>query len=789
MTMLSTAQPLTDKRTYACLWLALTLAATGRVVVANEAGLAFLLVVFWGVFNGLGLLYASAQRVPEVTAQTRQISDALAVVGLGVFLLQLLTGGGIVQALLTLVLWALAAKNPALRQRRDAHFVLLGSLAVMMWAAGKSYEGAFVLLLVAYALAMLMALALLHQQKAHESTTGVLSAASVSSAPGYSWGHLLLFSLGVLLLALIWYLLVPRPAAIHYGSIADTGGHDYRNEKWWDEAQTPRDGFAGEQDAATTLEAEAALEGQQGSGSSGEMDGDQSGTSQPSGANDEEYVPAEVTLDERRRNEDSLANPLVMIVEADRPLYLRQKAFDIFDNDRWQQSRTHWEKRRLDRDGLLTLRRANPAPGRFEEVKYSVRLVRGLGSQALPLSADGKELRFPGSVLALGPDTTVFAPRPLGKRTQYSAVAYLRGNDGRPVIASRQVPDERYRQLPDSFTPEMRQLAAMAAGAGDRALAIEHYLRRHYAYSLEKVIASQGVTPMQDFLFTIRQGHCEYFATAMALMLRAQGIPSRVVHGYSASNYNPVTGYYEVHRFNGHAWVEGFIPEVGWMTFEPTPAYPLPVRVEQKNVALEDLAQYSRQIAEQQRRLGIHDWKQAAAAVFERLTAYWHGLGGRVDKMLEAAMVRLQAHQWYLAGLGLLLIAVSLLCYRLRLAIWFLLGSLSLALALGRAPLATRAIQWLSRLGAAGGWARHSSETVDEYLERISGLHVLLREPAERLCGLANRSSYAPADAHRLTAEERASVRKGFQVLGQALCAAAGQSHRDHGGTRDRAEQ
>ncbi len=77
---------------------------------------------------------------------------------------------------------------------------------------------------------------------------------------------------------------------------------------------------------------------------------------------------------------------------------------------------------------------------------------------------------------------------------------------------------------------------------------------------------------MEDFLFQRRAGHCEYFASAMAIMLRSVGVPSRVVNGFRGGEWNSFGKYYVVRERNAHAWVEAFVPGRGWVTFDPTPA-------------------------------------------------------------------------------------------------------------------------------------------------------------------------------------------------------------------------
>ena len=78
--------------------------------------------------------------------------------------------------------------------------------------------------------------------------------------------------------------------------------------------------------------------------------------------------------------------------------------------------------------------------------------------------------------------------------------------------------------------------------------------------------------PIANFLFERKQGHCEYFASSMAVMLRTLGIPSRVVNGFRTDEFNDITGNYVVRAKDAHAWVEAYFPGYGWQTFDPTPA-------------------------------------------------------------------------------------------------------------------------------------------------------------------------------------------------------------------------
>jgi hypothetical protein len=105
----------------------------------------------------------------------------------------------------------------------------------------------------------------------------------------------------------------------------------------------------------------------------------------------------------------------------------------------------------------------------------------------------------------------------------------------------------------------------------DIAAAIEADLQTRYGYTLD--MKASGPDPLSDFLFNVREGHCEYFSTAMAVMLRTQGIAARVVNGFLPGEYNEPAGAYTVRQSDAHSWVEVYFPETNsWVTFDPTPS-------------------------------------------------------------------------------------------------------------------------------------------------------------------------------------------------------------------------
>lgn len=133
--------------------------------------------------------------------------------------------------------------------------------------------------------------------------------------------------------------------------------------------------------------------------------------------------------------------------------------------------------------------------------------------------------------------------------------------------------DQEYLQLPrlDPRIPELaNRITGSAGNSFDQAAALERYLMTNFGYTLE-LPREAPRDPLADFLFVRKQGHCEYFASSMAIMLRTLGIPSRVVNGFRTSEFNDLTGNYVIRASSAHSWVEAYFPSYGWISFDPTP--------------------------------------------------------------------------------------------------------------------------------------------------------------------------------------------------------------------------
>ncbi len=138
---------------------------------------------------------------------------------------------------------------------------------------------------------------------------------------------------------------------------------------------------------------------------------------------------------------------------------------------------------------------------------------------------------------------------------------------------------DRYLTLPDTVTARTLALAASIAAREsnnfDVARAIERDVRTTIEYSLDIDSPPSGQDVVDYVLFDSQIGYCEYHASAMAVLLRAAGIPSRVAVGYHQVAFDPATKAFTYRESDAHAWVEAFFPGYGWIPFEPTPSEPL----------------------------------------------------------------------------------------------------------------------------------------------------------------------------------------------------------------------
>ena len=163
-------------------------------------------------------------------------------------------------------------------------------------------------------------------------------------------------------------------------------------------------------------------------------------------------------------------------------------------------------------------------------------------------------------------DFTFYAKDILSNRVRYDVISILSD-----TIEEKIPQNSYYLQLPENISQDIKNLSLSFQSGNelDTVKNVENYLKNgDYRYSLKNLPTSNK--PVDEFLFDKKQGNCEYFATSMAIILRVNGIPSRVVAGYRGGVYNDLGNYYILRQSNAHLWVEAYIDNIGWIRFDPT---------------------------------------------------------------------------------------------------------------------------------------------------------------------------------------------------------------------------
>lgn len=254
-------------------------------------------------------------------------------------------------------------------------------------------------------------------------------------------------------------------------------------------------------------------------------------------------------------------------------LYMRGVALDTFDNQSWSKSRVNPKEPYVKGDRELI--QIEPISNRDSLIIQTVYLE--------PMDSP--------VLFAMPKIIAVQGGFPIIEKDPYGAISYRRSFEriSYKVLSDRNLPDasrlrddnvaygsemQNYLQLPQRYDKRIFELAysitSQEKGRYDRAVAVERYLQNNFGYTLEQ--KAGGNEPLADFLFNVREGHCEYFATAMAVMLRTQGIATRIVNGFHGGEYNDASDMTVIRQRNAHSWVEVYFPKENvWVPFDPTP--------------------------------------------------------------------------------------------------------------------------------------------------------------------------------------------------------------------------
>lgn len=324
-------------------------------------------------------------------------------------------------------------------------------------------------------------------------------------------------------------------------------------------------------------------------------------------------------------------------------------------------------------------------------------------------------------------DFQVLAAAPARQRLRYSLTSNLRYDVGKDI--SRQQRRDGL-QLPPGSNPRSRELAAKLREESrtDREVVdklLNMFANQPFAYTLSPPLL--GAHSVDEFLFDTRRGFCEHYAGSFVFVLRAAGIPARVVTGYQGGEHNPMGNYLIVRQSDAHAWAEVWLEDKGWVRFDPTASI-APQRVEAESGLLAALP-----VGESLPFLTRldNDWLRQARFAWDMVNYNWHRwvLGYSYKRQSE-----------FLSRLGLNIASARDIAYALLVAIGGLLLAFS-AVMMWRLRTQPRdavvaAYARFSRKLENIGLPRGSDEGPDDYARRIATLRPDL---AEKVAGITAR--------------------------------------------------
>ena len=570
-------------RSQGLIWLALQLAVAAAgaagALFSALAGVATLLLAFPLALFSLKKGWDSrAEDQPN-----KQLGDGIAAAGIGLFLL-LLFSAGLMQALGVLLMMATFALNVQLNNYRKFYLLQLVTFVLLLVGAAEATSGSYLLVMSAYCLFAAFSLS--------EAWLDQGEHAALINGPSFSQRALI--SGVVMGIALVIYLLMPRFAALNWGGQQSSSGDFYHDSKW-------------EQGADESVSEPYKKPAKPQNSSEAQYDQLKEITDL-SDFNDGDYrydgFNEQFDVRDTERGGAVDLNAIVARMQASHGTYLKVRTFDTFDGVSWSTANEDITRKiKTSGSGRADINRQRE--GNFQQI---ITIEQPMPAW-LPAAADPVTLWVPASAIALDQFAQPLLPGPLKKGTRYTVNSALELLDNR-LLSHAPAADKSDLQLPKGFDKKIQQLAQQVTknqiSAYDKAVALEEHLRSSYAYSFASITRSQGQTPLSEFLFKTKEGHCEYFASAMTIMLRSLKIPARLVTGFSVTTRNPLTGYFEIRAIDGHAWTEAWI-DGRWVTFEPTAYYQLPAPQENL-LAAEQISDYAQELLRRNQTTGEGGW-------------------------------------------------------------------------------------------------------------------------------------------------------------------------------------
>lgn len=283
------------------------------------------------------------------------------------------------------------------------------------------------------------------------------------------------------------------------------------------------------------------------------------------------------------RGAPNLSDTPYFTIKAKKGRYWRAAVYDYYRGSGWSDTLSRTKNLSANEGVRLPLVQGGEILTQTVTVELpgAVNLVAAPMALQFSLPVEAKILEYKGQLGGGEEILFAYTRRVLRPGESYSVVSYVLDPDATSLRnAGTDYPDwirDHYLQLPSDFPERVRQLARDLTAAYDnpydKAKAIERYLRS-IPYNEEIPMPPRDQDGVDWFLFDLQQGYCDYYASAMAVMLRAVGVPARIASGYARGEYDEQAHTWTVRESDAHTWPEVYFPGYGWIQFEPTPSEP-----------------------------------------------------------------------------------------------------------------------------------------------------------------------------------------------------------------------
>jgi transglutaminase-like putative cysteine protease len=239
-------------------------------------------------------------------------------------------------------------------------------------------------------------------------------------------------------------------------------------------------------------------------------------------------------------------------------LYWRGPVFGSFDGQNWTR------QRQQQRQSISLTAQGKP-------LRYQVTLEPSSAQWLFALEMPERLPRLDGNRALATPELELMSAMPLDKRVRYDVSSYTRFRlDDAPQLQDAAL----WLALPPGLDPQATADGIALRSEPDPmrrvAAVLQRFTQEHYVYTLDP--PALGANSIDEFLYRTRAGFCEHYAGAFVFLMRAAGIPARVVTGYQGGELNPLDGYLTVRQSDAHAWAEVWLPGRGWIRVDPTAA-------------------------------------------------------------------------------------------------------------------------------------------------------------------------------------------------------------------------